>query len=87
MSSEEASNSPGLKSIKEQKPGLYSWTRARDQFLSCSPSAGKTLLLCHVLVTKPAVNIYIYIFQIYIYIYIYIFCLETPMAGSIPTNW
>jgi len=36
MSIEKANNSPGLNSIKEQKPGLCSWARAWDEFSSWS---------------------------------------------------
>jgi len=53
MSSKQASSNPGLCPVKGQKPGLRSWIRARNKFLSLSLSSGKTPLHCHMLLVHP----------------------------------
>jgi hypothetical protein len=54
-------SSPGLCPTEGQKPGLYSWTRARSQFLSLSLGTDKTPLHYHMLVIYPALYLSHYI--------------------------
>jgi len=54
MSSKKASNKPGLCPVKGQESGLYSWTRAQNQFSSTSLSTTRTISHCQMLVNHPA---------------------------------
>jgi len=61
MSSQKASNNPGLYPIEGQNTGLCSLTRERNQFSSQSLSTTKTSPPCHMLVIHPAFYLSSYI--------------------------
>jgi len=54
MSSKKASNQPGLCPVKGQESGLYSQTRAQNQFSCMSLSTTRTMSHCQMLVNHPA---------------------------------
>jgi hypothetical protein len=74
MSSNEASNNPGLFSVEGQFPSLSGGSRDRDQFSTLSLSIVKTPSHFHMLVFSSAFYL------------ILVICLENPKVGSDPTN-
>jgi hypothetical protein len=61
VSSKKASNYPGLHPVKVQQSGPSSKTGTQVQFWSLSLSAGETLPHFHVLVTRPALDLFLYV--------------------------